>query len=355
MDTPAIPFSRPAPSEAPAATPDTHLTPGLGRVAIVTGATGFIGGAVASRLRDRGWRVRGITRPGSRKSLPAGVERVEARLVADEVTAALGRADVVIHLAGLVKAATPSLFRIANVDGTRETAEAASRLGARFVHVSSHAVAGPAPAERPSLENDPPNPITSYGVSKQQAEDVVRSATELRWTILRPSAVYGGGDRAFLPLFRLARLGLFPLIQDPRVQYTLVHVDDVARAVEVAATSESAVGEAFFVGHPAPVAVGEMMAALAGVFGRRYRPVTIPSGLIWAAAMLGQGLSRCGWPQPLDGKLWRDLRAGGFVCSVGKARRVLGFEAAINLAEGLARTARWYVEHRWVGPVSAGP
>jgi len=334
VDTPAIPFSRPAPSEAPAATPDTHLTPGLGRVAIVTGATGFIGGAVASRLRDRGWRVRGITRPGSRKSLPAGVERVEARLVADEVTAALGRA---------------------NVDGTRETAEAARRHGARLVHVSSHAVAGPAPAERPSLENDPPNPITSYGVSKQQAEDVVRSATELRWTILRPSAVYGGGDRAFLPLFRLARLGLFPLIQDPRVQYTLVHVDDVARAVEVAATSESAVGEAFFVGHPAPVAVGEMMAALAGVFGRRYRPVTIPSGLIWAAAMLGQGLSRCGWPQPLDGKLWRDLRAGGFVCSVGKARRVLGFEAAINLAEGLARTARWYVEHRWVGPVSAGP
>jgi len=115
------------------------------------------------------------------------------------------------------------------------------------------------------------------------------------------------------------------------------------------------VGEVFFVGHPAPVAVGQVMAGLAGVFARRHRPVRIPSGVIWAAVMLGEGLSRCGWPQPLDGSLWRELRAGGFVCSVGKARRLLGFEAEINLTDGLARTARWYVEQGWVRPVRTWP
>jgi nucleoside-diphosphate-sugar epimerase len=316
----------------------------------VTGATGFLGWAVASRLRDSGWRVRAVIRPGSGKPTPARVERVTATLRAADLVPICASADTIIHLAGLTKAPSAERFRRVNVDGTREVAEAARRTGARLVHISSQAVAGPGTPERPAVEDDPPHPITAYAISKRLAEDAVRSMAELRWTILRPSAVYGPGDRAFLPLFRLARMGLFPLVGDPRVSYTLVYVDDVARAVEMAALSDAARGDVFFVGHRDAVSAGRLTAALADELGRTHRPLRIPAALVWAAAMLGEGVSRAGRPQNLDGSRWTELRAAGFVCSVSKAARVLGFEAKVDLTDGLARTARWYTDAGWLSP-----
>ncbi|MBE3133327.1 MAG: NAD(P)-dependent oxidoreductase [Acidobacteria bacterium] len=314
----------------------------------MTGATGFLGSAVASHLVAAGWRVRGVIRPGSPRTLPRGVEQVVATLAADQLAEACHGADVVVHVAGLTKAPSLRRFREVNVAGTREVAEAARRAAARLVHVSSQAVAGPATLARPATEADPPNPITSYGVSKREAEDVVRSLPGLEWTILRPSAVYGGGDRAFLPLFRLARLGVLPLVQDPRAAYTLVHIDDVARAIELAATTGGALGAVYFIGAPAPVSAGEFLAALAHAVGRPCRPLRIPSGVVWAAGMVGECLSRLGRPQNLDISRWREMRAGGFVCSVEKAKRELGFEAEIVLADGLDRTVRWYVDRGWL-------
>jgi dihydroflavonol-4-reductase len=271
-----------------------------------------------------------------------------AALAADQLAEACHGADVVVHVAGLTKAPSLRRFREVNVAGTREVAEAARRAAARLIHVSSQAVAGPATIARPATEADPPNPITSYGVSKCLAEDVVRKLAGLAWTIVRPSAVYGDGDRAFLPLFKLARTGIFPLVQDPRAAYTLVHVDDAARAIELVATAEGAGGAVYFIGAPAPVTVSEFLAALAHAVGRAYRPLRVPSGLVWAAAVLGECLSRMGRPQHLDISRWRELRAGGFVCSVEKAKRELGFEAEIALADGLERTVRWYVDRSWL-------
>jgi nucleoside-diphosphate-sugar epimerase len=288
-------------------------------------------------------------RPESSRPTPPGLERVAARLAADELVAFCGSADLVVHLAGLTKARSLDEFCRANVDGTREVAEAARRFGARLVHVSSQAVAGPAALQTPSLENDSPRPITSYAVSKRLAEDAVRGMAELRWTILRPSAVYGPGDRAFLPVFRLARAGLFPIVGNPGASYTLVHVDDVARSIALAAGSDAALREVMFIGHPSPVSVGGLMAELARVFGRRYRPRRIPAALIWIAAGFGEGLSRGGWPQNLDRSRWKELRAAGFVCSVEKARQVLGFEAEVGLRDGLAGTAEWYAGCGWLG------
>ncbi len=351
MNGAASPDPGSSPTAAPQPDAPRTAAAGDGRIALITGATGFIGRTVASRLHDSGWRVLAVVRPGSRKPTPAGVERLTASLEARTLVAACRSADIVIHLAGLTKAPSVNVFRRVNVDGTREVAEAARRLGARIVHVSSLAVAGPATPDSPAFEDDRPRPLTAYALSKQLGEDAVRGTPELRWTILRPSAVYGLWDRAFLPLFRLARHGLFPVVGNPAASYTLVHVDDVARAVERAATADAACGEVFFVGHREIVTPDRLWQALADEFGRTYRPLRIPSGLAWAAAMVGEGVSRAGWPWNLDASRWTELCAPGFVCSVSKAARVLGFEAAIDLAAGIARTARWYVEQGWLRPV----
>lgn len=311
-----------------------------GRVA-VTGGTGFIGWHICQRLRDAGWTVTAMVRPGSRKALPAGVDRVEASLEANALVRACQRADVIVHAAGIVRARSAADYAAVNVEGTRAVIEAALALGARLVHVSSLTAAGPAPAEQPRREDDVSHPITDYGASKLAAEIVLRDASSLRWTIVRPAAVYGPRDRQFLPLFQAARRGLFLRLPNAAAfSLTLVHVDDVARASEAVCGSDAVDGETLFVGHPTPASMDEMLETLASTFGRAYRPLPVPFALARLGAWLGVG--------GLSPERLHEVQSPGFVCSVERATRCLGFQAAIALPEGFRSTAAWYRSTGWL-------
>ena len=314
----------------------------------VTGATGFIGYRLAARLARQGQSVRGLVRPGSTRALPDGVTRVVTSLETRALATALTGVDTVVHLAGITRARTVQEFRAVNVDATRQVAEAARECGALLVHVSSQAAAGVGTAARPTTEQDRPAPITPYGASKLAGEDIVRDIPSLRWTILRPASVYGPGDRAFLTLFRLAARGVFPILGSGGSAYTLIHVDDIVRAIEIAAGTETAGGETFFVGHPEPVTADDLRAALGAAAGSAPRTLRLPSPLTWIVAGVGELGRRLGWPAVLDLTRRRELTAPGFVCNVDKARDRLGFEARIGLTEGFAATARWYRQQGWL-------
>ena len=161
-------------------------------------------------------QVRAIVRPGRRCAVPDGVELVAVRFTASELARAARGTDVIVHTAGLTRAATARQFRGANVEVTREVARAAVETGARLVHISSQAATGPGTPARPRLGDDPPCPLTAYGRSKLAGEEVVKASRGLRWTILRPGPVYGPADRAALPLFRLARRGI--ALEVPRIR-----------------------------------------------------------------------------------------------------------------------------------------
>src|SRR5439155_13883839 len=218
----------------------------------VTGATGFLGSHIAAELVARGWKVRAIVRPGNTKVVPESVEIREATLDRAALTAALDGSEVVVHAAGLTRGRNDRQFRAVNVEGTRAVVAAANGTGARLIHISSLAAIGPGTPGRPAHEDDRPQPLTPYGKSKLASEAVVRSDARVPWTILRPSAVYGPGDREFLPLVRLAMRGIFPLLAPSSTAFTLVYVDDVARAVAMVADDQQSVGEAMFIGHPSP-------------------------------------------------------------------------------------------------------
>jgi len=292
----------------------------------VTGATGFIGRHLVAHLTSRGDEVVQVGRPLERKPLAA----------------AFRGADTVVHLAGVVSTTRDEEYVEVNVEGTRAVAEAARESGARLVHVSSLAAAGPAPPQAPRTEDDPPAPMTAYGRSKLGGERAIAGVPGLRWTVLRPGVVYGPGDRALLPLFVLAARGVMPLVGRATAAYTFVHVSDLVRAI-AAAVDQDAAGETMFVGHPQPVSARALLEGVRAAVGRRALIVPVPSPVLWLAALLGDaGGALRGRPLPMNSRRYAELATEGFVCRVNRLRDRLGVVAEIRLDEGLAEAAAWY-------------
>jgi nucleoside-diphosphate-sugar epimerase len=318
----------------------------VSRVVALTGATGFIGWHVARRFQESGWQVRALVRPESPRAVPDGVARVVAPLREADIISASEGVTLLVHLAGAVGDRPDAEFVRSNVEATVEVARAARRLNVRLVHTSSLGATGPRSPRHPPSEDEPLRPINAYGESKKRSEEIVRTTDGLEWVIVRPTLVYGPRDRLFLPLFKLARRGLFP-IPNRTAEYNIVHVDDVARAIEQVATLAGA-GETFFVGHPEQVTTAVLLEHIAAALNRPFRPMVIPRMGLLAAATIGSLLSAVGIHAPLDRARYREIAAEGFVCRVDRARDRIGFVATKNLGRGLAETAAWYVEHGWM-------
>src|SRR5512142_302585 len=232
--------------------------------ALVTGATGFVGSHVVEALAARGDTVTVLARSEARAAplAPLGVAVALGSLEDPAALAAAARGqDVVFHLAGLTAAATPADYQRVNAEGTRrllEAAAAAAAPRARFVYVSTQAVLGPSrPGER-LAEDAPCRPVTAYGRSKLAGEEAVRGATGVAWTIVRPSAVYGPRDREFLAMFRLARLGVAPVIGSGAQQLSLVCAPDLADAIVRACTAPAAAGLTYHAANPEAVTSREL-------------------------------------------------------------------------------------------------
>lgn len=320
----------------------------MSRRIAVTGATGFIGRHLVAHLSGRGDDVRAIVRPESRRMPPERATVVRAPLESDALEQPFETVDTIVHLAGVVSAIDPVAYENVNVAGTKAVAIAARRAGTRLVHISSLAAAGPAPAASPRSELDSPRPVTAYGKSKLAGERAVMEADGLRWTILRPGVVYGPADRAMLPLFRLVRAGIFPVIGRTDAAYTFGYIDDVVRAI-VAAVDSDRDGELMFVGHPRPVTAREIVETIAKTLDRRVLHIPVPNACARLAARAGDVAGRAaGRPMPFNTARYVELSADGFVCRVDRLRDRLGIVAEIDLRVGIARTAEWYRRKEWI-------
>lgn len=180
------------------------------RIAI-TGATGFVGAEVLEQALSDGLRVNALTR---RAQPPrAKLKWVHGSLEDAAALDTLVRdADAVIHIAGVVNAPDREGFEAGNARGTMAVVDAMRKRGIRrLVHVSSLA------AREPGLSD--------YGWSKELAEKHVK-ASGLDWTIVRPPAIYGPGDKEMLELFRMAKRGIMML--PPGGRLSVIHVGDLA-------------------------------------------------------------------------------------------------------------------------------
>ncbi len=258
-------------------------------------------------------------------------------------------ADVLFHVAGCVAARSEAEFRRVNRDGAAYVAGAAARAGmARLVLVSSLSVTGPSLPGQRLGEASGPGPVTAYGRSKKAGEEAVR-ASGVPFTIVRPPAVYGPRDRAFLPLFRAASRGLVPLLGDGGQEVTLVHASDLARALVAAAAAGATLGGTYHAGHADPVTQRALAAAVGRAVGRPVRRVALPAPLVRVVLRVAGSVARALGRAPLlDGDKANELLATGWACSSEALRRDAGWTAEIPLDRGLADTARAYREAGWL-------
>ena len=306
---------------------------------LVTGATGFVGGALVGKLASDGFATRAAIRRDS-VSLPVGVQtvRVGDLSAGTDWRDALSAVDVIVHTAARVhvmaETASDPLaeFRRANVDGTLHLARQAAEAGVRrFVFVSSIKVNGESSAVgRPFTADDFPAPLDSYGVSKMEAENRLRELAEqtgMEVVIIRPPLVYGPGVKAnFASMMRWLRRGVpLPLgaIHNAR---SLVALDNLADLLVICLTHPAAAGQVFLVSDGEDVSTTELLRRAARAMGRSAYLLPIPSACLEGVAAL---LGKRSVAQRLCGSLQVDIE---------KTRRLLGWHPPLTLDQGLKKT-----------------
>ena len=319
---------------------------------LVTGATGFVGSHLTDALLRRGDDVTALARSASKAAAlaPLGVRVVTGDL---HDCAALQRAaegqDVVYHVAGVVAARSEADFLAANRDGTRNLAEAAERAGVgRLVYVSSMAAAGPTIKGHPLRGDEPPHPVTQYGRSKLAAEGVV-TGSRLAWTIVRPPMVYGPRDQEVLKVFRLARLGLAPVLGDGTQELSAVHGADLADALVAAGTTAAAVGHTYYACHPEVFTGAEMALAVGRAMGRRPAVIRIPAAIGRGVLRVTEAAARLtGQTTILTADKANEFFQPAWTADPEPLSRDTGWRASRNLQTGLEETYAWYRTAGWL-------
>jgi nucleoside-diphosphate-sugar epimerase len=314
-----------------------------GRTAFVTGALGFIGGAIGDRLRADGWRVTGVD---VRANAALGV-------VAGDISKpgawqqAASDCELVIHTAAVVSNAVGfgEQWQV-NVLGTRRAIDAAVAGGAsRFVLFSSIRAFGDGGFPDGVDERWPVRPDGSpYVNTKVAAEQVAlqaHAAGELSVTVIRPGDAYGPGSRPWVVLpLEAIRSGQFVLPARGRGIFSPIYVEDLVDGVLLAATKPEGAGQVFTLTDGAPVTTAEYFGHLARLAGKP-APRGLPTAVLVAATSAATLVARVrGATSEINPETMRYLaREGSY--SIQRARELLGFEPKVTLAEGITRTERW--------------
>ncbi len=299
-----------------------------GLTVLVTGATGYIGGAILNGLREAGIDVLAGVRATT--ALPAGATVLLTGDLADPGLK-LPPMEAVIHAAGLGhrRGVPTATWRRANVDAAVNLARAAREAGAkRFILISTAHIHGRV-HEGVVTDTTPPNPMDAYAESKLQAEHDVAAAFGPGLGLIRPVAVIGPGCPGNIQLLlKLLARGIplpFGAVQNRR---SFIARDDLARIVR-AVLQAPRMPESVLAAHWEAISTPDLVRALAQGLGTTAKlPACPPHILAAASTMLGRSA------------MWQSL-SGDFVANPAAAR-ALGWEPAASLAESFQATARYY-------------
>ena len=301
---------------------------------LVTGATGFVGSHLCSRLKTENRELRCSER--NRFSIENSV--VVGDIGPDTPWGeALPNVYTVVHLAArahIMKDEVPDPleeYRKVNVDGTLNLARQAAEAGVkRFIFISSIKVNGEqTPLNEPFTEEHTPAPEDAYGISKLEAEQGLQklaSETGMEVVIIRPPLVYGPGVKGnFATLLRLVEKGLPLPLGAVHNKRSLVALDNLVDLIVACIDHPAAANQVFLAGDGEDLSTTELLRGVAKAMDKPARLIPVPAGmLMFGATLLGK-------------KAVAQRVLGSLQVDISKARDVLGWEPRINVETGLKK------------------
>jgi uncharacterized protein YbjT (DUF2867 family) len=240
---------------------------------LVTGSTGYVGHYVVKALLEAGHSVVSVSRDAAKSKAASGAKleifgNVEYRMGdvsnGNGLKEAMNGVEAVVHLVGIIAEKGLQTFARVHVDGTRNVLEAAKAAGIkRYVHMSALGASA--------------NAISGYSSSKFQAEELVR-ASNLDWTIFRPSLVFGVGDDFFGHVLKnlVSQAPIVPQIGDGMFLFRPIWVGDVAQCFVQALAKADTIGKIFDLVGPKEFTFKELSALMQSVLGIKKPVVAVP-------------------------------------------------------------------------------
>ncbi len=314
---------------------------------LVTGASGFLGSAVAGALVAAGHEVRTLQR---RPSGVAGADDILGSVTDPDVTArAVADVEGVIHLAAKVSlAGDPREFETVNVGGSRTLLDAAEAAGvSRFVFVSSPSVAhaGVALAGVGAEPASPEHARGDYARTKAAAEVLAlgRDTAEMAVIAVRPHLVWGPGDPQLVArIVARARAGRLPLLSGGTALVDSTYIDNAASGIVAALDrAEVAHGRAFVLTNGEPRAVGDLLAGICLASGVRPPRWSVPAGLAKAAGSIVERVwaIRPGEDEPPMTRFLAEQLSTAHWFDQRETREALAWRPTVSIDEGLRRLA----------------
>lgn len=274
---------------------------------LVTGGTGFVGKEVLRELHAAGHTIRVLVRNRGSAAAREVISRYASEVREGDILApatlppALQGVEAVIHLVGIIAETGRQTFENVHTRGTQNLIAAAHIFGLkRFIHMSA--------------QGSRPNAVSRYHQTKWAAEEAVRRS-DLRWTIFRPSVIYGPGDDFVNFFARLARTAPFlPVMGPGHARLQPVAVEEVARCFAGALNEPRAIRQSFDVGGPELLTMPQILRTILSVTGRRRPIIHVPLRLANALAAFlefSYRVARRG-PPPLNRDQLRMLQEDNF-------------------------------------------
>ncbi|MDL2256418.1 NAD(P)-dependent oxidoreductase [Parabacteroides sp. OttesenSCG-928-K15] len=335
------------------------------RKVLITGASGFIGSFLVKEALRRGYEVwAGIRRSSNRERLQdARIQFIDLKYEDEEAlvgqlsefAATNGAWDFIVHNAGLTKTIDPQAFYRVNAENTRVFITSLAKAGCvprKFLLMSSLSSYGVGDEKgfTPLRLSDTQRPNTAYGESKRLAEEYVRGQSVVPYVIMRPTGVYGPGDKDYFMEIKSIQSGFdFAVGMTPQ-RITFIYVKDLARAVFLALENEAVVNRHYFVADGDVYTDKEFAAIIRELLAKKHvLHARIPTGLVWLACLVSEWIGKlAGKSITLNRDKYKILKQRNWICEVEPLQDELGFKPDYRLRAGLTEAIAWYRRAGWL-------
>jgi len=316
--------------------------------ALVTGATGFIGSHLTSKLIESGHKVRAFVRQTNDSSWleSIGAEIVHGSLIdLNAAQEACKDVDIVFNLAGRMGGykSTEQEMRLVNVTAVETLLEACQKSEVQqFIHCSTPGVVGMVGI---APECMPYNPTGPYEHTKYEGERIAlqyHDNGKVPVTVVCPDFVYGPGDLHKLKMFKAIQEGRFPIIGSGNSLIHPTYIDDIVSGFELVANNEAAYGEKFNFAGPRPVTIKELVTTIADKLNVKVTRLPIPVPAARLAAVGAEVAAKLVSKEPIVTLYQINFFTRDHASDISKAKQILGFQPQVDLQEGINRTIQWY-------------